>query len=60
MKYRFPQHNITGITSHIQAFDAIIESMIPEGSDYIITLSITIDPIQFEHLAEEFGLSEVV
>lgn len=62
IKYRFPSQNVTGVVSHIVAYDVVILSMTPElaGEYYIVEVSEAFPPEEYEHLLVEYGFEEVV
>jgi hypothetical protein len=57
--YKFNAEHIVGVMQHIQAYDIIITSMEPQGSEYIITLERSVPEDQVEHLLEEYNFVEV-
>jgi hypothetical protein len=59
-KYRFSASDITGVLSHIVAYDATVLSMTPDGNGYyLIEVSVQFPPEEFEHLAESYDFVEV-
>lgn len=59
-KYRFPQSDMPGVISHIEAFGIQIISMVPDEDDFIMTTDAAIETTQLSHLTEAYNLSEVV
>lgn len=60
MKYKFPSANISGIVSHILAYDMLILSMTPVDLDYIAELTGEFSEEEYEHLNSEYGLERVI
>ena len=57
--YRFPSTAITGIVSHILAYDLTILSMTPDNDYYVMELNGSISESEVVHLNEEYGLTKV-
>lgn len=59
-KYRFSAADITGVLSHIVAYDATVLSMTPDGTHYLIEVDVKFPEEEYDHLAESYDFVEVV
>lgn len=59
-KYKFPQSEMSGVLSHIEAFGIQIISMVPANLDFIMATDIAIDEIQLIHLRDSYNFLEIV
>lgn len=59
-KYKFSAVDVTGVLSHIVAYDATILNMTPDGDQYIVEVSVTFPPEEYQHLNESYNFVEVI
>lgn len=59
-KYKFSASDVTGVVSHIVAYDATILSMTPDGDSYVVEVSIEFPEDEYNHLRESYGFVEVI
>lgn len=58
--YRFSTDHVVPIISHIPTYKGmVIESLTPDGEDYILQVNIPIPVEEYDHLNIGYGLVEV-
>lgn len=58
-KYKFAAHDVTGVLSHIVAYDATVLNMVPDGNYYVVEVNVQFPPDEYAHLAEAYDFVEV-
>jgi hypothetical protein len=59
-KYKFLSSDVTGVLSHIVAYDATILSMTPDENYYIVEVDIQFPEEEYNHLVESYDFVEIV